>query len=332
MTSALGGRKSAMRNTIFSGLVAGFVLLWVGASACYAQDTQAEKIELPDWKTLSAAYAYDNKQVPEVKEEERKAENAYAIHVTFTNKAGEAVPGWFQRPKKEGTYPLVLLLHGFNKEQMVSKEQMVKSFGTSLVAKGYAVLALDAPHHGERKTQDDALQNPDTFAAAIHDGCLDYRRALDWLQTRKDVDMTRVGLLGYGMGSFTGAILGGVDTRIGALALCAGGDPIITFVPQVPINLRAQIFTICPSLYIEHIAPRPVLMLNGHGDRTVAESASKRLYDAAKDPKEQVWYDAGHVLPQPIMDKSIAWLVEKLKQDKKSASAECGVNSKGEMK
>ena len=295
---------------------------------CRAQDKPSEKIDIPDWKTLSAAYAYDNKKPTEVKEEEKKSDSSYLLHISFAGSKGDKVYGIFARPKKEGVYPTVLLLHGLTSD----KETMVKAFGSALIAKGFAVLALDAPHHGERKMADENQQSPDTFASAVREGCLDYRRALDWLIARKDVDARHIGLIGYSMGSFMGAILGGVDDRIGAFALCVGGDPIITFVPQVPETLRVQIFTICPSLYVDHIAPRPLLMLNGKGDRTVVETASKRLYDAARDPKEQIWYESGHILPPAALDKCVIWMGEKIRNEKKADRAETKSSNKTDPK
>jgi fermentation-respiration switch protein FrsA (DUF1100 family) len=281
-------------------------------SVCQAQEKKEEKIDPPNWKTLSAAYDYNNSQPPTVKQEEKKADNSYLLHITMTGVKGDIVPGLFAHPKKEGVYPVVLLMHGLGS----SKEEMLQHFGIPLLAKGYAVLALDAPHHGERIIPNDNPKAPDAFGEAVHDGCVDYRRALDWLATRKDVDMKRIGLIGYSMGAIEGTILGGVEERISAFALCVGGDPIIAFIPQVPDANRTQIFTICPSLYVDHIAPRPIIMLNARQDKTVVESASKRLYDAAKEPKEQVWYDSGHILPPSALDKCIAWIGDKLKNEK----------------
>jgi predicted esterase len=205
----------------------------------------------------------------------------------------------------------VLLLHGLTSD----KETMVKFFGRPLLQQGVAILALDAPLHGERKVagQDPSVQQ--NFPKVVREGCLDYRTALDYLATRKDIDSKHIVLLGYSMGSMMGAILGGVDNRIGAFALCVGGDPILPIAAKLPAALRDKVYAICPSLYIGHIAPRPILMLNGLQDEVMLHDASDRLYTAANQPKQQLWYPTGHLLSQEAGKKAIEWLLAKVKTD-----------------
>lgn len=265
--------------------------------------------DAPPWTKLKAAYDVDSKKDLDMKEEPRKAENAFSEHLIFNGPDGEKVPGAFLRPKADGVYPVVLLLHGLTS----SKDTILKAYGVELVSKGFAVVALDAPHHGERKKEDDNQIDPTNFGDAIYRGCKEYRRVLDWLETRKDVDMKHVGLLGYSMGAIMGAILGGVDERIKDFVLCVGGDPVISFVTNVPIGKRDGIYTISPSLFVSHISPRPILMLNGKQDLTMSLRATMRLYDCAKDPKTLEWYDSAHILPVASINRSARWLVEKLK-------------------
>ena len=123
-----------------------------------------------------------------------------------------------------------------------------------------------------------------------------------------------MGLLGYSMGSMMGSILGAVDDRIGAFALCVGGDPILPIVGQIPVALRGLAYDVSPSLYVGHIAPRPILMLNGRQDTTMPEAASHLLYAAAQEPKEQMWYESGHLLPPEAGMKAITWILAKVKQ------------------
>jgi fermentation-respiration switch protein FrsA (DUF1100 family) len=53
-------------------------------------------------------------------------------------------------------------------------------------------------------------------------------------------------------------------------------------------------------------------MINGKQDTVVSEEAAKRLQEAAKEPKQILWADAGHILPPEIAGKGVEWLVEKL--------------------
>src|SRR5579871_3972359 len=164
-----------------SGLLCA-VLLCVSAVALRAQT------DIPDWSKLRAAYDFDSKKAPEVKTERKFSGVGSALHLTYKGPSGSTVTGLFVRPKADGVYPVVLLLHGRGDQ----KDTMVKYIGEPLVENGLAVLALDAPYHGERKV---AGKNPTdalVFAEAVHEGNRDYRAALDWLASRKDVDMKHV--------------------------------------------------------------------------------------------------------------------------------------------
>jgi len=83
----------------------------------------------------------------------------------------------------------------------------------ALLDAGYSILALDAATHGERAHEIDfqhvnlfddpkapARCNYFTFAEIAIQTVKDYRRALDFMSERGEVDMSRVGLLGYSMG------------------------------------------------------------------------------------------------------------------------------------
>lgn len=291
--------------------------LLMGGNTLSAQAQQAPKSSVtevhgsgtPDWKTLQAPYEYDAYKKPVVKTEEKASPNAYVLHIDFTGPSGDKVTGLYVRPKKEGVYPCILMMHGWTSK----KEDMALWIGLEIVAEGMSFLALDAPQHGERAHPGGRLD----FATMWHDitveGVRDYRMAMLWLADRKDVDNKHLGLFGYSMGSMMGSILTGIDTRIQAAALCVGGDLFIHHIDELPADKRAAAFTLSPSLYIDHVAPRPVLLLNGTKDSMVKAEASKALCDAAKEPKQQLLFDSGHMLPKEALVTGIKWLAEKIK-------------------
>lgn len=262
----------------------------------------------PDWKTLKAAYDYTPNPALKVTEEARSDPDYLRLHLTFTNKERQKVPGLFLRPKADGVYPCVLLLHGWTSD----KETMVNGFGKALAAQGIASLALDADQHGERKGM--GARDMTTFLTVQKITLLDYRVALDYLLTRKDVDRKHLGLLGYSMGAMMGAILGGVDERIGAFVLCVGGDMVRPNISRAPVAARPLLEAVSPSYYVGHISPRPLLMINGRQDVVVNADASKLLQTAAREPKEILWVDSGHIIPADAARKGTDWLAAKLKQ------------------
>lgn len=260
----------------------------------------------PNWDALAKIYAYDAHKPLEMKEEPKPVDKALRIHLSFAGANGEKVPGMFLRPQKDGVYPVILLLHGLTG----SKEDLGLRLGMPLVERGFAVLALDAPHHGERRVPNENQWQLPIIETAVLEGTRDYRRALDYLATRKDVDMKHVGALGYSMGSFMAAILTAVDSRVKAAVLCVSGDPFLPMAKAAGAR-DEKMWGICPSLYVAHISPRPILMLNGKQDNTVRPTTTKIMFDAAAEPKQNIWYDSGHLLPKEAMEKAVEWIEEK---------------------
>jgi hypothetical protein len=125
----------------------------------------------------------------------------------------------------------------------------------------------------------------------------DFNRSLDYLESRADIDASRIGYLA--VSSIYGAyfVRPGYE-RFKALILVAGGLP--TGVP--------------PHLDAVNYAPRvrtPVLMINGRYDygNPVETSIEPlfRLFGAPEGDKKLVLYDSGHV-PQP----TLMWIKEAL--------------------
>jgi len=294
----------------FGTLFLGVSALPVGAQKESPRATTgAGSVGAPDWKTLQAPYAYDVHQKPMVKTEEKANANAYLLHIEFNGPDGEKVTGLYARPKREGVYPCILLLHGWTSK----KDDMAAWIGPEIVGAGMSFLALDAPRHGERAKPGAALDFATMWQGVTVQGIRDYRMAMLWLADRKDVDNKHIGLFGYSMGSMMGSVLCGLDNRLQAAALCVGGDLFIHHISELPADKRAIAYTMSPSLFIGHFAPRPVLLLNGKQDQTVKEEASTALFAAAKEPKQQIMFNAGHILPKEALVTGVNWLAEKIK-------------------
>jgi fermentation-respiration switch protein FrsA (DUF1100 family) len=89
--------------------------------------------------------------------------------------------------------------------------------------------------------------------------------------------------------------------------LAAGGDlpertPFAALVRTIADPLRS----------VRNLAGRPLLMVNGRFDRTITPAQAKALFEAASDPKELRWYQAGHWLPPHVIGDAAAWLAARL--------------------
>lgn len=129
----------------------------------------------------------------------------------------------------------------------------------------------------------------------------DLGRSLDYLETRKDVDMSRLAYYGLSWGAALGAVLPAVEDRIKACVLFAGGFDYGKSLPEVnPVNFAPHVKV-------------PTLMVNGRYDYFFGVEKSQapmfRLLGAPEKDKRHVIFEAGHVVPRDLMSKQVLdWL------------------------
>jgi dienelactone hydrolase len=239
----------------------------------------------------------------------------------FRGAQGFLVPGMIELPKGEAKpYPLVLLLHGWSggKENWWEDDNFVNGgiLRKTLLEAGFAVMALDAATHGERSNEIDYLhvnffedlkapekRNYFTFAEISIQTVKDYRRGLDYITQRDDVDADRIGLLGYSMGAMDSFYLISVEPRIKTVVACV--PPLIndSYNPTSPVD------------YTWGVKDLPLLMLMGRQDDMYDVATVDATYNAyIKGPNTNlIWYDQGHKLTEVYIPDALAWLEQHLK-------------------
>ena len=130
----------------------------------------------------------------------------------------------------------------------------------------------------------------------------DLGRTLDYLETRRDIDSTKIAYFGDSLGGPEAAILPAVEPRIKAVIVSSGG-----------FQLRHDLPEVDPFNFAPHVTI-PVLMLSGRYDGTCPlDSSQIPLFQSfgtpAKD-KKQVIYDGGHgIFPLPsAVRECLDWL------------------------
>jgi len=225
-------------------------------------------------------------------------------------------------PKKGvAPYPAVLLMHGSggNKDT-----DYIKGASQILTSQGFATISLDAQYRGDRarpgKTGD--LQ-PDSYTVrdAWVQTVIDLRRAVDYLESRPDIDRKRIGYLGFSMGGMLGGVLGGVETRIRCFYLAVPGGGIVNaakhidhypllkekFAVKVTPEVLARIEDIAnvidPIYYVGRILPRPLRIIVGKHDEIIPAEMSTAFIEAAqaKETENVMRVDSGHIPPVAIL-------------------------------
>ena len=129
----------------------------------------------------------------------------------------------------------------------------------------------------------------------------DFRRSIDYLETRSDIDHSRLAYYGRSWGGFLGGILPALEPRLKASVLYVAGLELQRGQPDVdPINFL-------PRIRI------PVLMLNGRYDNFFPVETSQlpmfRLFGTPADRKRHVIYDGGHFVPRALLISEVLdWL------------------------
>lgn len=234
-------------------------------------------------------------------------EHMNLTHLRFRDLDGVDVPALLVTPRdRKGPFPVVIALHGLRSH----KAQVVAQVGPMLVKRGFAVLAPDLPLHGERPGNPATMfdqKDLRAFVARAKEAIIDVRLCIDLAEQRPELDTKNgVILVGYSMGALFNSVIGPTDERVKAMCLMVGGTvdfpPVMAMVPQLA--------ALQPQLAIPHFAGRPLLMLNGTQDRVITRDMSQRLFAAAPDPKQQIWYDSGHLLPDKAYEQCAGWVAD----------------------
>ena len=214
------------------------------------------------------------------------------------------MPAVWLTPARATPAPAVLLLHGLSS----SKERMAHSVGRALLAHGVASLALDLPFHGERDGDASSVaRNPLALVGAWRAAVAEARQAVAWLAGRREVDPTRIGVVGYSLGGFLALMTAAEEERLRVVALAAAGDlPDKTPYASIVRGL------VNPLGAAGRLAGRPLLLVNGRRDTTTRPVQAERLFAAAQEPKTLSWYDGGHWPPAAAIDAAARWTAERL--------------------
>ena len=268
-------------------------------------------------RALAQSYEYDRTIPLEARTVEKVTkDDLLREKIVFRGVNGFLVPAYLQFPaERSAPCPCVLLLHGWSgsKEAWWQDGNYISGGNArrALLNAGYAVLALDAHCHGDRISQNDFAPvnhfvDPNggptprkgyfTLPEIYVQTTRDYRRAVDYLESRAEIDSRRIGVLGYSMGGTQTFLLTGVEPRVKvAVAVAAPAE-------------KSKWSLVAPQNFVRAIGQRPLRTIIGRTDEFCPlehAQALQALLDAGT--ADQVLFDASHKLPADYVPRALEW-------------------------
>jgi len=289
-------------------------------SVVSAEDTKPLPQMRPEaWPLLKKLFEYDNTIPLEARTVERKEFDGQPREkIVLRTTQGFLASGYLQFPfTDQKRFACVLLLHGWSgsKDSWYQDNNYISggNIRKQLLAEGYATLMLDAQCHGDRIAANDYApvnhfvdeQQPVgqrrkgyfTQREIYVQTVVDYRRAIDYLESRDDIDTDRIGLIGYSMGGTQSFMLTAVEPRINAAVACATPSE----------QQRSTLYA--PQNHVHGIGERPFLMVAGTGDTMCTVTHAKALFELIPSPtKDLKFYGGSHKLTPDFVPDAINWI------------------------
>lgn len=294
-------------------------------------------------------------------EERRDGYTAKKIEINIS--AYSRVRAYLLVPDGEGPFPAINMLHDHGGHLFIGKEKMIRPidedtavvndaqrwvsglygnrfFGDYLAAKGYVVLAVDAPLWGERGREEGVDRNKyDIIAGNMmmlgRDLCAfmtyDDIAATDFLASLPETDSTRIGCVGFSMGAYRAWMLSALSDKIQAGAAVCWMVTTDTQLTKKYNHRENGGFANCiPALrqYLDypHIAsmacPKAMLFINGFHDKLFPADGVQDAFDTMRKAWDdcgadsalvtELW-DMSHSCGTDVQDRVLLFLDEHLK-------------------
>lgn len=265
-----------------------FIVLTVGALPSAAAQLGEEKCPYP---VAHAAALRSQERVVDSQGRHTR------YRVEFNGIRCDRVPGYLYVPRNvHGRCPAVLLEYGSG----ASKDNaFIVALGRRFAENGFVVLTADVPLRGERAPPATgplsglAIQFDRFDRDRFTQTCGDYSRALDYLDTRPEVDPSRMAYVGISWGAITGITFAAYEPRLKVMVSMVGGGGFLEKILGGPHpQLAAR--ELDPVNQVGKIAPRPLLLLNATQDHMIPRMYAEALQRATGPGAKIVWVETDH--------------------------------------
>ena len=296
-----------MRQALVGALVAVFMLAGCGGEE--GGEVSAPPATLAP--ELLSLYDYEPGEldVQEVKSEER--DGAVIHDLSYAGPEGR-ITAYYVTPPGDGPFPGVIFMHG-------SPGQRVTFLGEAieLAQRGIASVLPDAPFARDPRPPD--VDFTDGDPARLAQLVVELRRAVDFLVEQDEIDAGRLGFVGFSWGGSLGANFAGVERRVGSFVLTSGVPRLSEHLARIGeergikgLEDYAELIRPYDAVeYLGDVAPNAVYFQFGEQDDAPSPEQGQEQMDAASDPKQIHFYDAGHELNDEARADRANWLAER---------------------
>ena len=282
------------------------LLLLVGAAL-------GQSVPAP-YETAARFFDYDAKAPLDFQDKGAEHVSGAQVHdVSYASPKGGRVPAFLVVPAGKGPFPAVIFVHwGQGDRTEFLAESLI------LARAGAISLLLEGVFNRSNATGDLFLQSEKERESYIQ-LVTDIRRGVDLLLARSDVDPKRVAYVGHSYGATWGGALAGVEKRIKCYVLM-GGLPTLadfsqgtwyddfvhkTYTREQVTKYQQVMSEVAPEILVGHAAPATVMFQWAQHDRYITPKSAKEYFQAASQPKLQMWYYSSHEFNDPaaLMDR-----------------------------
>jgi len=294
----------------------------------------AQGMPFPD---LIRMYDYDRKASLEVKEHSVENRDGVKVYdISYSGAGRGRVPAYLVVPAGKGPFAAVIFASCCDgkRERFLEEALELAQMGTvSLLVDWNAAKRpdykpnKDGPPRGAAGGTDDRGE--------VIKMVIEFRRGIDVLQSRHDVDAKRIAFIGHSTGGRAASILAGVEKRIKSVVIMASqisateawrsndNPRIVKLRESLPKETFEQYLDAIAPVdaihYVKHAAPTALLLQFGLQDDSPNERQARLFSDVASDPKTFKLYDAKHYLNDEARKERVEWLAAQLRLRRRNA-------------
>ena len=261
------------------------------------------------FRSMSSHYLYDKTPLAAEVVETVETDEWRREKITYLGAKDDRVTAYLYLPKNyQGPFQVIQFLPaGDVYGGYITISESVEMILTPHIKSGRAVFAVVLKGFKEREHPPDYLRpsyKTVKYRDEIVNKAIDLRRGLDYLETREDVDTSRIAIYGYSQGGKESLIYAAIEERFRYLIMVGVG---------MQKSELAWIAEAGPLNFAPHIRASKLMLKGRYDEASPFKTDAEPLFKLLSEPKRLVLYDGSHTPPLEVAVPVInGWLDENL--------------------